>query len=1059
MVLSVVVLDQDEKFIQYLDDDNLEIEETNERAGIRTLSLEYVLSEDEDSSLLFKLGNKIWVQGDDHLQDCLYVIPTQVEKQYDENRIVFEVEEVLTELNFAPYFSQTDLTAKNGFTLSTVNGQLNVKVNYDALVFWFGDYFNIGIVQDCLSSYLQKINVAGTMSLMSLLRYIEEETSNFFRTRYEKDPITNVIHRYLDFLNPSDSNRDWELNIDIDIPNDTSENGVFDENGDPTDEDDEKDDDDTVTEYDVPDVYSPGFDVDIRDYVLRIVDENDVIITDSEERNLYFTASEIGLSDIVDDCSVCLKYSNNQLQIIINDKSYAALSSTDNVGGKGIGFTSVANDPSQTSNAIIPNNSKIQLIDGENEKIFYQQIISPGLGDVHDEILDLGFNVENISFVVDESDTFTAISPVISKNEGSDSLTRTQINTILNNWRNLSVNKGDVIPMIVQKITNNGTISGTSDPNGNYFSRPLKPNDNTSSSPATYEYWRGTAYWKAPFDKNAGEDFIQDISINDVEYQSITGKKDFRDGRAIFATPKIGPVETSEEDKYAIYNAVAMKLKDKKVPEIKVTVDISKYYNQEYNNYQIHDKVYIKIPGFEEIITAVVSKTSKNPHNISENTIELTNYSINAKVAPKETIITGQNISFTYPKKGNLILTLSDEEDNLVKGKLITCSLYTVSEGTSTLTKTTYNKITNSNGQITLTLGYDPGNYEIEATFGGDEEYESCSSTFVVNVSGKKVVNQSKKKVSNKKIDAKAKKTTNRKKVKKLYWSKYGVNPDQNMIFAIGLPTHPNELSTYGNKYRGVIFSRKCPVCGSTKLFWGWKFGTFFRNKRVDSAHSKEGMIMCEKCESTFSIFGKQNDVSSPKHLKKIKEGKKVKEGKATQKDAQTLKNGKYVYEQITLENKKKKVTSNKERVVKNRNISKSVSDMALKIVKDSVGYSAAKKLVAWVGSHIKYENKNNFYQSPKTTLSRRKGNCCCQTELLLQMLDAAGCTEYYNFVWCHTVGNSGGHVFARLVSKQTGKYRYVDPTHSPYWATCLSGAKYGYAPGSMSSNYPGRPF
>ena len=1053
MVLTAIVLDQDEKFIQYLNDDNLRIAENNERSGVRGLSLEYVLSEDEDSSLLFKGGNKIWIQGDPHIDDCLYVINPEVEKQYDENRIILDVEEVLVELNFAPYFSQTDLTAKNGFTLSTVNGELNVKVNYDALHFWFGDYFNIGIVQDCLSEYLQRINVQGTMSLMSLLRYIEEETSNFFRTRYEKDPITNVIHRYLDFLNPSNANTNWELNINIDIPNDKTSDGIFDENGDPTDEDDEKDDDDTVDEYDVPEDYSPGFDVDIGDWALRFVDENNIILQDDEGTNLYWSASEMGLSDVVDDCVLCVKYINNQLNVIINDKSYAAITSTDNVGGKGIGFSIVANDPTQTTNALIPNHSKIQLIDSTSDRIFYQQTISPGLGDVHDEILDLGYNVENISLEVDESDTYTAISPAFTNTGGSESLTRTQINTILNNWRNLSVNKGDVIPMIVQKITNTGTISGTSDPNGNYFARPLKPNDNTTSSPATYEYWRGTAYWKAPFDKVEGEDFIQDTSITDVEYQSISGKKDFTDGRAVFATPKIGPVETSEEDKYAIYNAVAMKLKDKRVPNIKVTVDINNYQNETYNNYKVHDKVYIKIPGFEEIITAVVSKTSKNPHDISDNSVELTNYSINAKVAPKETIITGSNISFKYPNKGNLELTLSDEEDNVVSGKLITCSLYTFADGTSTLTKTTYNKITNSQGKIILTLGYDPGNYEIEAKFGGDEEYESSSSVFVINVSGKKVVNQKKTKVNNKKIDAKAKKTTTKKKVKKLYWSNYGVNPDKNLIFAIGLPTHPKELAIYGNKYRGVIFSRKCPVCGSTQLYWGWKFGTYFRNKRVDSAHSKEGMILCEKCSSTFSIFGIQNDTSSPKQLKKIKDGT------SSVKDAQTLKNGKYVYEQITLENKKKKVTSKKERVVKNKNIPKSVSNMALKIVKDSTGYTAAKKIVKWVGSNIKYEGKNNFYQSTKTTLARRRGNCCCQTELMLQMLDAAGCTEHFTFVWCHVVGNIGGHVFARLVTKTTGKYRYVDPVHAPYWGTCLSGAKYGYAPGTMSSNYPSRPF
>ncbi|MBQ9025156.1 MAG: hypothetical protein IJ104_02085, partial [Methanobrevibacter sp.] len=249
MSLIVVALDQYENFIQFLDDDNLKISESEEKGGLKSLDLEYAIQED-DSPNLFDMGNKIWVQKGNG-KDCLYVIQSPVELSYDEKRYVFSVEEVLVELNYAPYISQTDITSKNGFSISTVNNEQNVLVNYAALNFWFGNYFTIGIVQDCLSTYLQRIVVEGTMSLMSLLRYIEEETSNFFRTRYEKDTITNVIHRYLDFLNPSDVNRDWELNIDVDLPNDTSVNGDFTSNGTSSTDETPEEEDDTIDEYQV----------------------------------------------------------------------------------------------------------------------------------------------------------------------------------------------------------------------------------------------------------------------------------------------------------------------------------------------------------------------------------------------------------------------------------------------------------------------------------------------------------------------------------------------------------------------------------------------------------------------------------------------------------------------------------------------------------------------------------------------------------------------------------------------------------------------------------------
>ena len=96
----------------------------------------------------------------------MYIINTEVANDlFSENNVVFEVEEKLVELNHV-FFSQTDITTSTG----------TVTVNYETLKDFFGKYFEIGIVQNCLSSYMAKVTPTGTMSLMELLRLIEEET-------------------------------------------------------------------------------------------------------------------------------------------------------------------------------------------------------------------------------------------------------------------------------------------------------------------------------------------------------------------------------------------------------------------------------------------------------------------------------------------------------------------------------------------------------------------------------------------------------------------------------------------------------------------------------------------------------------------------------------------------------------------------------------------------------------------------------------------------------------------------------------------------------------------
>lgn len=85
--------------------------------------------------------------------------------------------------------------------------------------------------------------------------------------------------------------------------------------------------------------------------------------------------------------------------------------------------------------------------------------------------------------------------------------------------------------------------------------------------------------------------------------------------------------------------------------------------------------------------------------------------------------------------------------------------------------------------------------------------------------------------------------------------------------------------------------------------------------------------------------------------------------------------------------------------------ISNEVRQLAKKIVGKTKGIEAVKKIANWVSKNIAHEKAPGFYQSPLTTLQRKKGNCCCHSELFLQMCDCLGYTKQFDMYIVH-VGN-----------------------------------------------------
>ena len=83
MVVDVIVLSPDEKFIAWLDTTVVDLKETNEATMIKEVQLQHILTEDVELSKWYRQGNKILVGGGNGLKPCLYVINQDYELKSD----------------------------------------------------------------------------------------------------------------------------------------------------------------------------------------------------------------------------------------------------------------------------------------------------------------------------------------------------------------------------------------------------------------------------------------------------------------------------------------------------------------------------------------------------------------------------------------------------------------------------------------------------------------------------------------------------------------------------------------------------------------------------------------------------------------------------------------------------------------------------------------------------------------------------------------------------------------------------------------------------------------
>lgn len=272
-------------------------------------------------------------------------------------------------------------------------------------------------------------------------------------------------------------------------------------------------------------------------------------------------------------------------------------------------------------------------------------------------------------------------------------------------------------------------------------------------------------------------------------------------------------------------------------------------------------KVYVYIKGVKK-----VAKTDKNgvasvSFKLAKGTYTFKSYdpytksSITTKITVKLASIQAKDAVAIEGKTGVFTATLFKQDGSLAKN----------TEMEITLNGVKHTVKTSSTGAATLNFKLSKGTYQVTCKDPASG-YTLTKKVYVYESSSGKVYN------------------------------KYGVSGDGKTILAIGRASASGELSKYGYTFYATEFERTCPYCGSHELYWSIFFagsetanwGTFPATGNGEGS-SAEGIIVCAKCDSDWSVFGHNHGgsggdltVVTPTHS-------------CSKNEAYALKNGNYV--------------------------------------------------------------------------------------------------------------------------------------------------------------------
>lgn len=186
----VVVLDNQENILQFLDTELSEIHLTDEYQGYETLKLSHKLTNVKRDKQLFKQGNKIFVD------NCLFVINSECTFDYIDKSIDVDAEEIIVELNNCKPFYIRDPNYA-----SHVNGNTIIisKLFLNKLLKGFFNVTKTDI--DSIDYSKRLINVQGSITKYNLLKAIEKQSGLVFKTNYSLK--NNNIIKEIQLLKPA----------------------------------------------------------------------------------------------------------------------------------------------------------------------------------------------------------------------------------------------------------------------------------------------------------------------------------------------------------------------------------------------------------------------------------------------------------------------------------------------------------------------------------------------------------------------------------------------------------------------------------------------------------------------------------------------------------------------------------------------------------------------------------------------------------------------------------------------------------------------------------------
>ena len=217
--MNVILLDQKEHLIKILNNNQFKIEETISKDNADKITVEYYSTSTEEEKDFFKIGNKIFIYTEtegNKKKGKLYVINTKIQVDYFANHTIkFNAEEVLIELANARNILRTEIKDETGKKVSNLNLTTKSKIRHYFNQI-FSDYYALPESDDLieLPAHHTIIPLQASQNRLKLLREIEKQTKNTFRTNYYLID-TNVIHREVHFIRKENVGTERKVLLDF----------------------------------------------------------------------------------------------------------------------------------------------------------------------------------------------------------------------------------------------------------------------------------------------------------------------------------------------------------------------------------------------------------------------------------------------------------------------------------------------------------------------------------------------------------------------------------------------------------------------------------------------------------------------------------------------------------------------------------------------------------------------------------------------------------------------------------------------------------------------------